>query len=305
VWTTDEPSTSQVEYGTTSQYGSSSTVNSSLVTSHSVVLSGLQPSTTYHYAVTSQDAQGNVNTSGDNVFTTSAPGLVTALQIQGNSSEVSGTSNGSVVTPSVTPSGFAGTVVVNGTGSVNFTPAQSGNGVYFLNCCTNTNNAFYNFTGSGIGNIFNNAQGQVSFTLQSRYSFAQRESSAAADRYTFDARDGGGKHQFWFLTCVADSRLEFIYTVGGVSHTYYVPTGTENTLYGSGVLLQVTINWGPTGASLYLNGTQAQSTAYTAPAANWTSASNFNLGAYEYSTFGGYNVSDDVILGFSVSAPGQ
>lgn len=304
AWTTDEPSTSQVEYGTTSRYGSSSTLNSNLVTSHSVVLSALQPSTAYHYAVISQNAQGNISTSADEVFTTAAPGLQTTLQIQGNSSEVGGASNGSVVTPSVGPSGFTGTLVVNGTGSANFTPAQSGNGVYFLNCCTNTNNAFYNFTGSSIGAIFNNSQGQISFTLQSRYSFAQRQNIAAADRYTFDARDGGGKHQFFFLTSVSASRLLFTYTAGGVSHAYYVPTGTEDALFGNGVLLQVTISWGSTGASLYLNGTPVQSTAYAAPAANWTSASNFDLGAYQYLTYGGYNVSDDVILGFSVSAPG-
>lgn len=305
LWTTDEPSSSQVEYGTTSNYGSNSTLNSTPVTSHSVVLSGLQPSTTYDYAVISQDSQGNTDTSGNMVFTTSAAGLQTMLQIQGNSSEVTGTTNGSAMTPSVTPGGFTGTVAVNGTGSVNFTPAQSGNGVYFLNCCGNTNNAFYNFTGSALGDIFKNTQGQVSFTLQSNYSFAQRESKAAAARYTFDARDGSGKHQFGFLTSVSGSQLEFTYTVGGISHVYYVPTGTEDTLFGQGVLLQVTINWGPGGASLYLNGSLSQSTGYSAPASSWTASSNFDLGAYQYSTYGGYNVSDDTILGFNISAPAQ
>ena len=44
--------------------------------------------------------------------------------------------NGSVVTPTLAPAGFTGSVIVNGAGSVNFTPAQSGNGVYFLNCCS-------------------------------------------------------------------------------------------------------------------------------------------------------------------------
>ena len=81
--------------------------------------------------------------------------------------EVSGVTNGSVVTPAVAPPGFTGSVMVNGSGSVNFAPAQSGNGVYFLNCCVNTNNAPLKFTGTTVGSIFNVNQGQVSFYLKS------------------------------------------------------------------------------------------------------------------------------------------
>jgi len=71
-WTTDTASTSQVQYGITTAYGSSTTLNSSLVTSHSQTLSNLNPSTTYHYRVLSSDAAGNLATSGDQTFTTSA-----------------------------------------------------------------------------------------------------------------------------------------------------------------------------------------------------------------------------------------
>jgi hypothetical protein len=304
-WTTDESSTSQVQYGTTPAYGSSTLLNPAPVWSHSVQLSALQAATTYHYAVFSQDASGNLNISGDNVFTTSAPGLQTTLQIQGNASEVSGVTKGSKVTPTVAPAGFTGTVVVNGTGSVNFTSVQSGNGVYFLSCCTNTNDAHFKFGGATIGNIFNANQGQISFSLQSRYTYAQRKTNASAARYAFDARDGSGKHQFYFLTQVTSQGLEFSYLVGGVVHNYFVPTGTEDTLFGNGVTLQVTIGWGQTGATLALNGTMVQSASYTAPAPNWTSASNLDLGAFEYSSSGGYNVSDDVILNLTVAGAGQ
>ncbi|HUE69823.1 MAG TPA: fibronectin type III domain-containing protein, partial [Pirellulaceae bacterium] len=72
TWTTDEASDTQVEYGTTTSYGSSTTLNTSLVTSHSQVLSGLNPDTTYHYRVKSRDAAGNLATSGDFTFTTAA-----------------------------------------------------------------------------------------------------------------------------------------------------------------------------------------------------------------------------------------
>src|SRR4029079_17913414 len=109
------------------------------------------------------------------------------------------------------------------------------NGAYFLNCCTNTNNAYYKFTGAMIGNIFSVSPGQVSFYLQSRRSFAQRQSSAAAARYAYDVRDNNpNNHLFLFTTQVTSGRLSFSYRVGNTSSLfYYVPVGTEDTLFGN------------------------------------------------------------------------
>ena len=73
TWTTDENSSSKVVWGTTTSYGSSSST-ASLVTSHSIGLSGLSPSTTYHFAVVSADGQGNTSTSTDQTFTTASSG---------------------------------------------------------------------------------------------------------------------------------------------------------------------------------------------------------------------------------------
>jgi hypothetical protein len=221
------------------------------------------------------------------------------LQINGELSEVSGVKNGSVVTPAMAPSGFTGKVVANGSGSVNFTPAQAGNGVYFLNCCVNTNNVYYKFTGTTVGNIFNANAGQVSFDLTSRYSFAQRKALPTSRRFAFDVRDGNGTHEFNFLTQFFSGYLQFLYMVGGVEQSYDVPKGTEDTLFGDGVTMQVTIAWSGSTAKLYLNNTLVSTTAYTVPAPNWSAASNFDLGAYEYLQFGGYFSSDDVISGFT------
>lgn len=71
MWTTNEGATSEVLYGLTSGYGSS-TSNSTLLTSHSVLLNGLMPSTLYHFQVKSADATGNVATSSDMTFTSAA-----------------------------------------------------------------------------------------------------------------------------------------------------------------------------------------------------------------------------------------
>ena len=70
TWITDEPSTSQVDYGKTTAYGSSTTLDTNLVTSHSVTLTGLEAGTTYHFRVVSIDGTENMARSGDNTFTT-------------------------------------------------------------------------------------------------------------------------------------------------------------------------------------------------------------------------------------------
>jgi len=305
-WTTDQSSNSQVAYGISSNpYSSTSPLNGALVTSHAVNLSQLTPSTTYHYQVLSQNLQGALATSADFTFTTAAAvqGPQTLLLIHADGSEVSGVINGSIVTPAITPPGFAGNLVVNGTGSVNYASAQVGNGVYFLNCCANTNNAYYKFTNSLVGSIFNISQGQVSFTLRSRYSFAQRKASATQPRYAFDVRDGNNAHLFAFYVQPSGTQLMFTYIMAGAAQYYFVPAGTEDTLYGSGVSMQVALSWNGTTMSLSLNGTQVKSTAYTTATPNWTAASNFDLGAYEYSISGGYNVSDDIIDEFTVAGP--
>jgi len=72
-WTTDQVSTSQVEYGTTTAYGSVTALDPTAVVSHSQVLSGLAAGVGYHYRVTSGNGVGTT-TSADGTFST-LPGL--------------------------------------------------------------------------------------------------------------------------------------------------------------------------------------------------------------------------------------
>jgi len=71
-WETNEPATSEVEYGLTTSYGDSTPLNASLITNHSVTLTGLTLSTLYHYRVRSKDSLGNEEVSADATFTTTA-----------------------------------------------------------------------------------------------------------------------------------------------------------------------------------------------------------------------------------------
>jgi hypothetical protein len=73
-WSTNEQSSSQVEYGPTTGYGYATTLDTALSLSHSQTLAGLSASTTYHYRVKSRDGAGNLAVSGDFTFTTAAGG---------------------------------------------------------------------------------------------------------------------------------------------------------------------------------------------------------------------------------------
>ena len=70
TWTTDEPATTQVEYGLDAGYGSSTTIDTNLVTTHHVTLTGLSSNTTYHYRVKSKDVADNPAASRDHTITT-------------------------------------------------------------------------------------------------------------------------------------------------------------------------------------------------------------------------------------------
>jgi hypothetical protein len=67
-WTTDEPATSQIEYGRTTAYGSTTALDATLVITHSQTLTGLAPMTMYHYRIRTRDQAGNLTVSRDYTF---------------------------------------------------------------------------------------------------------------------------------------------------------------------------------------------------------------------------------------------
>jgi len=68
VWDTDEPATSQVEYGPTAHYGFISPLDENLVTHHVVKIANLGANEVYHFRVRSVDVYGNERVSSDSVF---------------------------------------------------------------------------------------------------------------------------------------------------------------------------------------------------------------------------------------------
>jgi hypothetical protein len=97
TWVTDVAASSQVEYGTTTNYGTLSTLNATLVTSHSVSLTGLSANTLYHYRVHSKNSSGTESISGDFVLQTS-----NTTDTQPPSITITAPANGLTVSGSIT-----------------------------------------------------------------------------------------------------------------------------------------------------------------------------------------------------------
>ncbi len=87
TWITNESSISWVVYGTTTAYGLE-TKTETYITSHSLHLTNLTPSTTYHYSVKAKDNYGNIGFYTDQTFTTLVEGEVEVPFIQTSVSQM-------------------------------------------------------------------------------------------------------------------------------------------------------------------------------------------------------------------------
>lgn len=89
TWTTDENSTSYVDFGPNAGPPYPSTMgNATMTTSHTVVLTGLTPNTQYHYSVRSGDAASNESFTTDTTFVTqlscaadTTPPIISNIQV--------------------------------------------------------------------------------------------------------------------------------------------------------------------------------------------------------------------------------
>jgi len=83
AWTTDQPATSQIEYGPTSAYGSATALDSTSVTTHGGTLTSLAIGTTYHFRVCSTNGVGLLAVSDDHLVTTLAPPVIAGVNVNG------------------------------------------------------------------------------------------------------------------------------------------------------------------------------------------------------------------------------
>lgn len=152
-WTTNAPATSQVEYGLTTLYGSMTPIDANLVTSHSVVLTGLTPGTTYHYRVKSTDVLGHPAQSGDNTLATSTSPLAVTTN-----DATSITTTSAILNATLTSMGTASTVQVSfewgltaSYGSTTVSVSRTATGTLGVKLTALSPNTAYHFRAKAVG----------------------------------------------------------------------------------------------------------------------------------------------------------
>jgi peptidoglycan hydrolase-like protein with peptidoglycan-binding domain/lysophospholipase L1-like esterase len=145
-WITDELSTTQVEYGTTTAYGFSTSTTGALSTYHAVYLSGLTSSTTYHYRVTSVDASSNQSVSSDYVFITATSSTVTTAEAT-SVATTTAVLNGQIVSDGFASSTARGFIwgTTTAYGATTTETGAFGNGAFSASISGLTTNTAYHF----------------------------------------------------------------------------------------------------------------------------------------------------------------
>ena len=130
------------------------------------------------------------------------------------------------------------------------------------------------------GSLFDPDHGDLSFYLKSSYSFAERLALPSTYRFAFET-DDASRSQFYFYILAAQSRLIFgFHTAGTMSDGYYVPVGTEDSVFGKGVLAKFRLVWDGAFRSLYINDVNVTGArAYTKTAPAWGAASSWTIGS--------------------------
>lgn len=140
TWTTNEDSSSKVDYGLTNSYGISTVEADTLVrvSSHSVNISSLLACTVYHYRVRSTDSAANEKVDSDNIFTTSG------CSVSSDTSSISNTGLSNPGSPvscsSLKPTSVPDLFQINVIGTsamVFFTPIEDIN-KYYISYSTNS-----------------------------------------------------------------------------------------------------------------------------------------------------------------------
>ncbi len=140
TWRTNEPSTSQVAFGTTTSYGSTTTLDPTMVTSHAVTISTLSAGTTYYYEASSTTSK-NTPVHGGGHFKTAG------YNISGSINPASGGSGATLTL------GGAATATTTADNSGNYTFAGLANGNYAVT----PSHTGYNFSPSNQSVSVNNS----------------------------------------------------------------------------------------------------------------------------------------------------
>lgn len=158
TWNTNESASSAIQYGLTTGYGT--VASSSATSSHSVTLSGLTAATLYNYKVFAIDASGNVGSSTNLTFTTSATSDTSAPII--SSLGVSSISTSTVLISWSTDEAASSTVQFGSSTGYGLNATSSGTTTHSVVLSGLTQNTIYQYKVTSIdasGNIATSTNG--------------------------------------------------------------------------------------------------------------------------------------------------
>jgi hypothetical protein len=240
TWTTNEPSTSQVNFGTSAAGLTRVSSNSSLVTAHRVTLTSLQPSTTYYFQLQSADAAGNKRiypATSTLTFITDAADLTSGLVGYWRFEEGSG-----ITATDSSGAGRNGTLI----GPI-WTTGRSGRGLMFDGVNDSVSVPAFDVPGSAM-TISAWFKADKLGTLDPRI-ISKATSSAETDHY------------FMLGTTIVSTanRLRFRLKVGGTTKTLVASSGNVPI----GQWVHAVARYTGSTMTLYLNGVQVGSLAAT------------------------------------------
>lgn len=165
TWTTDDPATSLVEYDFVPYYGQSTVDDPARLTSHSVTLNGLTPSTSYHLRVRSVNAAGLVSYSDDITFSTQPLSSTIIVDDLDSTCTLSGWTSSSATSGWNGGYKYASPVTGNATANGTWAPPFPRSGLYdvytYYRAGTNRNTAStftINYSGGSISTVVDQTQ---------------------------------------------------------------------------------------------------------------------------------------------------
>jgi hypothetical protein len=225
------------------------------------------------------------------------------FHFKGTNAEMSVLADGASVHPTVVPAGWAGTLTVRGNGYVAMKPVSGTSGAAFhMGGAQNANTAFVNFGSSVFGTTLDNSS-EISFLLNSAYSFAERKALPSSNmRSAFEIYAANGPWFCFNTYTTSAGELQFAFGANGYSGVYTVPPGTQDHVFGKGVTVKIKITWTSNSFSLWLNDTLVQTNTITIPKTpDWGSTSAFTIGSRSARLAGGgYYSSDDTVAEFTI-----